>query len=82
MHISNKPQYCNYKTTRHNILTAIVLDLSSDLVLAGGGHLDTLASPENALAREAERVNLKLEAAQGEYQARRRLSDSSDRSAA
>ena len=59
-----------------------MLDLPSDLELAGGGKLDNLASPENALAREAERVNLNLEAAQGEYQARRRLSDSSDRSAA
>ena len=73
---------CNDKTTRHNILTAIVLDLPSDLVLAGGGNLDNLASPENALAREAERVNLNLEAAQGEHQARRRLSDSSDGPAA
>ncbi len=46
------------------------------------GKLDNLASPENALAREAERVNLNLEAAQGEHQARRRLSDSSDGPAA
>jgi hypothetical protein len=58
-----------------------VLDLPSDIELAGGGKLDNTASPENALAREAQRVNLNLEAAQGDYQTRR-LSDSSDGSAA
>jgi hypothetical protein len=71
-----------YNNPHHYILIAIVLDLPSDLELAGGGKLDNPASPENALAREAQRVNLNLEAAQGEHQARRRLSDSSDGSAA
>ncbi len=59
-----------------------MLHLPSDLELAGGGQLNNLASPENALTREAQRVNLNLEAAQGDYQARRRLSNSSDGSAA